>query len=110
MASISTETDPIIEGIMNFSLKPYAEVHNISLKELVFKLYEYHQGVLMEELDTISKVSESELESKPTPIINTNPGELKPKRRGRPPGSKNKSNKMEPNGTTGKGPGRPRNN
>ena len=106
MASISTETDPIIEGIMNFSLKPYAEVHNISLKELVFKLYEYHQGVLMEELDTISN---SESESKPI-IINTKSCEPKPKKRGRPPGSKNKSNKAENNEPTNRGPGRPRNN
>tara|TARA_B110001469_G_C9559143_1_gene277331 strand:+ start:659 stop:988 length:330 start_codon:yes stop_codon:yes gene_type:complete len=109
MASISTETDPIIEGIMNFSLKPYAEVNNISLKELVFRLYEYHQGVLMEELDTISNIPESESKSKSI-IINNESCEPKPKKRGRPPGSKNKSNKTEPNGTTGKGPGRPRNN
>ena len=109
MASISTETDPIIEGIMNFSLKPYAEVHNISLKELVFKLYEYHQGVLMEELDTISNIPQ--IESKPTKtIINTKSCEPTQKKRGRPPGSKNKSSKIETNGKTGKGPGRPRNN
>ena len=109
MASISTETDPIIEGIMNFSLKPYAEVHNISLKELVFKLYEYHQGVLMEELDTISNIpnSESELESN---SINTKSCEPKPKKRGRPPGSKNKSNKAENNEPKNRGPGRPRKN
>ena len=107
MASISTETDPIIEGIMNFSLKPYAEVHNISLKELVFKLYEYHQGVLMEELDTISNVSESESTKI---IINTKSSELNTKKRGRPPGSKNKSIKTEPNQSTHRGPGRPRKN
>ena len=107
MASISTETDPIIEGIMNFSLKPYAEVHNISLKELVFKLYEFHQGVLMEELDTISNVSDSESTKI---IINTKSGEPKPKKRGRPPGSKNKSNKAEPTVPSEKGPGRPRKN
>ncbi len=109
MASISTETDPIIEGIMNFSLKPYAEVHNISLKELVFKLYEYHQEVLMEELDTISNIPESESKSKPI-IINTKACEPKPKKRGRPPGSKNKSNKTEPNEQQNRGPGRPRKN
>jgi len=109
MASISTETDPIIEGIMNFSLKPYAEVHNISLKELVFKLYEFHQGVLMEELDTISNIPQ--IESKPIKmIINTKPGEPTPKKRGRPPGSKNKSNKDENNEPTNRGPGRPRKN
>jgi hypothetical protein len=109
MASISTETDPIIEGIMNFSLKPYAEVHNISLKELVFKLYEYHQGVLMEELDNISNIPNSESESTPI-IINTKSREPKPKKRGRPPGSKNKSNKDENNEPTNRGPGRPRKN
>jgi hypothetical protein len=109
MASISTETDPIIKGIMNFSLKPYAEVHNISLKELVFKLYEYHQGVLMEELDTSSNIPQ--IESKPEKMsINTKSCEPKPKKRGRPPGSKNKNNKTEPIVPSGKGPGRPRKN
>ena len=93
MASISTETDPIIEGIMNFSLKPYADVHNISLKELVFRLYEYHQGVLMEELDTISNIPNIPSSESTKNIINNESCEPKPKKRGRPPGSKNKSNK-----------------
>ena len=61
-------TDHVVEGILKYSLIPYAEQNNIEIRELIKKLSEYHNSI-------DEKVPKEKTEST---------------KRGRPAGSKNK--------------------
>ena len=52
MSSISEEKQKVIDGLMNYSLRPYAEANGIPLNELILQLYEYHNNVLVEQYKT----------------------------------------------------------
>lgn len=62
-------TDHVVEGILKYSLIPYAEQNNIEIRDLIKKLSDYHRSIDKE---------------KP-PCENTETA-----KRGRPVGSKNK--------------------
>jgi hypothetical protein len=60
-------TDHVVEGILKYSLIPYAEQNNIDIRDLIKKLSDYHSSIAKE-----------------------NPKEItEPSKRGRPVGSKN---------------------
>ena len=63
-------TDHVIEGILKYSLAPYADQNNIELSDLIKKLSDFH--------------SENMIEKKPKQKLKINP------KRGRPAGSNNK--------------------
>ena len=62
-------TDHVVEGILKYSLIPYAEQNNIEIRDLIKKLSDYH----------------SSIDNEKTPCENKEPS-----KRGRPAGSKNK--------------------
>ena len=62
-------TDHIVEGILKYSLIPYAEQNNIDIRDLIKKLSDYHSSI-----DNKKKLCEN------TEVV----------KRGRPVGSKNK--------------------
>ena len=110
MAKVSTETDKMIEGLMKYSLRPYAQANNISVDELVIQLYKYHHALLddkyrdfdfdlcseMEnETETTEKEKEKEAEENANKLL-----EPKKKGRGRPPGAKNKIKSSRTNANT----------
>ena len=82
MSSISEEKQKVIDGLMNYSLRPYAEANGIPLNELILQLYEYHNNVLVEQYKTRQMEYSSDDEE-------TIPTEPVKRGRGRPPGKKN---------------------
>jgi hypothetical protein len=99
MAKVSSETDKMIEGLMKYSLRPYAQANNISVDELVIQLYKYHHALLDDKYrdfdfgsEVETETTEKEKEDNENKLV-----EPKKKGRGRPPGAKNK--KVKSSGT-----------
>ena len=99
MAKVSSDTDKMIEGLMKYSLRPYAQVNNISVDELVIQLYKYHHALLDDKYrdfdfdfgsEVETKTTEKEKEENANKLV-----EPKKKGRGRPPGAKNKKVKSK---------------
>ena len=82
MSSISEEKQKVIDGLMNYSLRPYAEANGISLNDLILQLYEYHNNVLVDQYKTIQMEDSSDDEE-------AQQAEPVKRGRGRPPGKKN---------------------
>ena len=66
-------TDHVVEGILKYSLIPYAKSHDIEIRELIHRLSEYH--------NSLNK--------------NNNTIQTEDKKRGRPKGSKKKLEESE---------------
>tara|TARA_B110000495_G_C22984108_1_gene578853 strand:- start:292 stop:573 length:282 start_codon:yes stop_codon:yes gene_type:complete len=84
--------ESVVLGILEYSLKPYAEINNIDIAVLIHDLYFYHTKVSIQKLDEqIREPLTLEVETKiNTPDeSNVNSGSTK-RCRGRPKGSKNK--------------------
>ena len=89
MTSIPEEKQTVIDGLINYSLRPYAEANGIPLKELILQLYQYHNNVLIEKYKK-GQMEDSDDDETENTII-----ESAPKKRGRPPGIKNKNKQKE---------------
>ena len=89
--------EPVIHGILEYSLKPYANVNNIDVKELIQKLYDYYQLGLINntfnendlKINCDSTYVENERQSSIEFITKQEDNKVK-RGRGRPKGSKNK--------------------
>ena len=83
----------VIEGIVNFSLLPYAKTHDMELSDLIKLLYDYYNEKTTQLYE--NKDLEVNLEVNSTHIENIGEEQIisVKKSRGRPKGSKNKVNK-----------------
>jgi hypothetical protein len=104
--SLST-SDSVVEGILEFSLKPYAKQNGIDVVNLINDLYIYHTKKSLIDLDAelrkpvsiqINNIQEKESNTREN-INESNEASTGKKRRGRPKGSKNK--KKTKDGNTG---------
>ena len=98
-------TEDIIQGIIDYNLKPLSLTYNINIADLIDMLHEYH----IKKGDKILKNDEPVKKKRGRPVgsktVNKIHGEeksidkLKIKRpRGRPPGKKNRQEEVEMNG------------
>ena len=83
---MSSTTDHVVEGILKYSLIPYAKSHNIEIRELIKRLSEYHESLN-------KKNNNIEIESK---------------KRGRPKGKKNNIEENDKSNKTKRPRGRPK--
>ena len=86
MSSIPEEKQKIIDGLMNYSLRPYAEANGIPLNDLILQLYEYHNNVLVEQYKKgqIEEISDNEETIHATPVKKGRVDLKYPQPRGRP--------------------------
>ena len=99
---LTQEQESIVQGILDYSLKPYAKMNNIDIVDLINDLYIYHNKVSIKKLneqlreplslDSIVEVSEPEkLKQTISPVVSDDNSHPKKRGRGRPKGSKNKT-------------------
>ena len=86
--------EPIVHGILEYSLKPYAAMNNMDVKDLIQKLFEHYQMCCINntifENDLKNSYDSINVEKESIDLL-SNKGEVNKKRgRGRPKGSKNK--------------------
>ena len=92
--------EPVIHGILEYSLKPYANLNNIDIKDLIQKLYDYYQLGIANNLFLENDlkincdkeyVANENRHSESSMDLTSNNQTIPVKRgRGRPKGSKNK--------------------
>lgn len=85
-------TDHVVEGILKYSLIPYAEQNNIEIRDLIKKLSDYHKSV---DEKVPKEITEPPIRGRPVGSKNINKAVnkvvIKTKRpRGRPKGSTKK--------------------
>ena len=88
-----TPTEHIVEGILKYSIIPFAQSNNIEIHDLISELYKYHQNLKSKEENSIENTTNTTNPPNTTNTTNTtnNKQEIKEPKRGRPKGSKNKS-------------------
>lgn len=89
--------EPVIHGILEYSLKPYANLNNIDIKVLIQKLYDHYQLGIANNLFSENDLKincDNEYENRHSEssmdLISNNQNVPVKRGRGRPKGSKNK--------------------
>ena len=89
--------EPIVHGILEYSLKPYAAMNNMDVKDLIQKLFDHYQmccvnNTIFENYlkNSEGNISVANKDNKSIDLLSNNEKSDKKRGRGRPKGSKNK--------------------